>query len=71
MINFVIGEQKKSDPSKNAGIVERLNFTIKPNNTRDYGSKGALENRIRSRVFNQKICPSFGKSGGSTVEELV
>jgi hypothetical protein len=50
-----------------AGIVERLNYTIKPNNTRDYGSRGALENRIRSRVFNQRrSVPLFGKSGGST-----
>ena len=59
--------KKKSDPSKDAGIVERLNYTIKPNNTRDYGSRGALENRIRSRVFNQRrSVPLFGKSGGST-----
>ena len=59
--------KKKSDPLKNAGIVERLNYTIKPNNTRDYGSRGALENIIRSRVFNQRrSVPLFGKSGGST-----
>ena len=48
-------------------IAERLNYTIKPNNTRDYGSQGAIENRIRSRVFNQtRSVPLFGKSGGST-----
>ena len=50
-----------------SGIVERLNYTIKPNNTRDYGSQGAMENRIRSRVFNNtRTVPLFGKSGGST-----
>jgi len=59
--------KKKSDPSKDAGIAERLNYTIKPNNTRDYGSQGAMENRIRSRVFNERrTVPLFGKSGGST-----
>lgn len=48
-------------------IVKRLNYTIKPNNTRDYGSRGSLENIIRSRVFNQRrAVPLFGKSGGST-----
>lgn len=48
-------------------IAERLNYTIKPNNTRDYGSQGAMENRIRSRVFNEtRSVPLFGKSGGST-----
>lgn len=55
------------DTSKDTGIAERLNYTIKPNNTRDYGSQGAMENRIRSRVFNERrSVPLFGKSGGST-----
>ena len=26
-----------------SGIAKRLNYRIKPNNTRDYGSQGALE----------------------------
>ncbi len=53
--------------AKDAGIAERLNYRIKPNNTRDYGSQNAMENRIRSRVFNQtRSVPLFGKSGGST-----
>lgn len=52
------------ESSKN-GIVKRLNYRIKPNNTRDYGSQGALENKIRSRVYTQKrSVPLLGMGNG-------
>lgn len=46
-------------------IVKRLNYTIKPNNTRDYGSQSALENKIRARVYNSKrTVPLLGPGNG-------
>ena len=52
-------------------IVKRLNYTIKPNNTRDYGSRGAMENRIRTRVFNNKrSVPLFGMGNGGWKKDI-
>ena len=48
--------------------IKRLNNPIKPNNTRDYGSKGAMNNTIRRRVHNNKdSCVSCTKSSGKCV----
>ena len=47
------------------GIVQQLNYRIKPNNTRDYGSQGALENKIRSRVYTKnRSVPLLGVGNG-------
>ncbi len=66
-------KKKKNKPSYDkfcfwgdyVGIVRRLNYAIKPNNTRDYGSQTALENKIRSRVYTaDRSVPLLGMGNG-------
>ena len=53
------------DTTTKINSAARLNNATKPNNTLDYGSQGALENRIRSRVFNQtRSVPLLGMGNG-------
>ena len=56
----------KTKPPKNS--IQRLNFTIKPNNTRDYGSRGSMDNVIRRRVYNKSNpCQKCPNSSGNCV----
>ena len=55
----------KTKPPKNS--IQRLNFTIKPNNTRDYGSRGSMDNVIRRRVYDKTSCQDCTNSSGKCV----